>query len=70
MDISHDRNLILGCLIKGDGLNSVGYGWILYQKTFRRALIGNLGKLREAIMLKRGILAAIPYIEGRDFYPD
>ncbi len=32
--------------------------------------IGNLGKSREAIMLKCGILTVIPYIEGRDFYPD
>src|SRR5882724_1575838 len=39
MHISHNRNLILGCPIKGEGLNSVGYGQILYQKTFRRALM-------------------------------
>src|SRR6266446_5460622 len=38
MHISHNRNLILGCPIKGEGLHSVGYGQILYQKTFRRAL--------------------------------
>src|SRR6266436_5102953 len=39
MHISHNRNLILGCPIKCEGLHSVGYGQILYQKTFRRALI-------------------------------
>src|SRR5437667_788043 len=38
MHISHNRNLILGGPIKGEGLHSVGYGQILYQKTFRRAL--------------------------------
>jgi hypothetical protein len=32
--------------------------------------IGNLGKLKEAVTLKRGILTEIPYIGGRDFYPD
>src|SRR5205823_13744617 len=39
MHISHNRNLILGGPIKGEGLHSVGYGQILYQKTFRRALM-------------------------------
>src|SRR6266487_3184477 len=38
MHISHHRNLILGCPIKNEGMNSVGYGQILYQKTFSRAL--------------------------------
>ena len=28
--------------------------------------IGNLGKLKEAVTLKRGILTEIPYIGGRD----
>jgi hypothetical protein len=32
--------------------------------------IGNLGKSREAIMLRRSIRMQIPHIEGRDFYPD
>jgi hypothetical protein len=32
--------------------------------------IGDLGKSRDAIMLKHGILTEIPDIEGRDFYPD
>jgi hypothetical protein len=32
--------------------------------------IGNLGKSREARTLKRGILTAIPDIEGSDFYPE
>ena len=32
--------------------------------------IGDLGKSRDAIMLKHGILTDIPDIEGRDFYPD
>ena len=32
--------------------------------------IGSLGKLKEAVTLKRGILTEIPYIGGRDFYPD
>ena len=31
--------------------------------------IGNLGKLKDAVTLKRSILTAIPDIEGRDFYP-
>jgi hypothetical protein len=31
--------------------------------------IGNLGKLKEAVTLKRGILTEIPYIGGREFYP-
>jgi hypothetical protein len=31
--------------------------------------IGNLGKLKDAVTLKRGILTAKPDIEGRDFYP-
>jgi hypothetical protein len=30
---------------------------------------GDRGKSREAIMLKRSILTAIPDIEGRDFHP-
>jgi hypothetical protein len=29
----------------------------------------DLGKSREAILLKRGILMEISHIEGRDFYP-
>jgi hypothetical protein len=32
--------------------------------------IGNLGKLKEALTLRRGILTEIPYIGERDFYPD
>jgi hypothetical protein len=32
--------------------------------------IGNLGKLKEAVTLKRSMLTEIPYIKGRDFYPD
>jgi hypothetical protein len=32
--------------------------------------IGNLDKLREAIMLKCGMLTEILHIEGRDFYPE
>ena len=32
--------------------------------------IGNLGKLKEAVTLKRGILTEIPYSGGRDFYAD
>ena len=32
--------------------------------------IGNLGKLKEAVTLKRSMLTEIPYIGGRDFYPD
>jgi hypothetical protein len=31
--------------------------------------IGNLGKLKDAVTLKRSILTAKPDIEGRDFYP-
>ena len=31
--------------------------------------IGNPGKLKDAIMLKRSILTVKPDIEGRDFYP-
>src|SRR5205807_10369580 len=31
--------------------------------------IGNLGKLREAIMLRRSIRMEIPHIKGRNFYP-
>jgi len=31
--------------------------------------IGNLGKLKEAVTLKRSMLTEIPYIGGRDFYP-
>ena len=31
--------------------------------------IGNLGKLKDAVTLKRSILMAKPDIKGRDFYP-
>jgi len=31
--------------------------------------IGNPGKLKDAITLKRSILTVKPDIEGRDFYP-
>jgi hypothetical protein len=31
--------------------------------------IGDLGKLKDAVTLKRSILMAKPDIEGRDFYP-
>jgi hypothetical protein len=31
--------------------------------------IGDLGKLKEALTLKRGILTEMPDIGGRDFYP-
>ena len=31
--------------------------------------IGNLGKLKAAVTLKRSILTAKPDIEGRDYYP-
>jgi hypothetical protein len=32
--------------------------------------IGDLGKVREARMLKHSILTDIPDIEGSDFYPE
>ena len=53
--------MLLRCNIYSD---ETGYKLWVTEK------IGNLDKLRKAIMLKCGILTEILYIEGRDFYTE
>ena len=45
-------------------------GWLSTGGSADNREIGNLGKLKEAVTLKPGVLVEIPYIEGGDFYPD